>query len=617
MLGEKLHSIIDKTDKSKSDSELQTMLVDEWVMLVNERNAVLVPQVDSGLPGAPSSKGVPPGMEQRPITLFLDKDAGTTNYMNPSTIQKDSQIGANLLLPLENNVLMKNLQIEHHESKVRASSSWDSSIHNSPDLNCQTAAQDRIYMIVKVSVLLGFPAGVQVTLRKRICVYVYKKLSAFGSLMRKIGGGRPEQTNRTGVMYEIVPSIPKVAGEEEQQLDVEDENENVLEQYSQGISSVESILELEKMRQDIALKERLSTSGRASRAKSLSQLALNRSLTSSRNELLFESRTNLSSFQDPLNVNQTTFLSRGGSLPDGINNLIPNFRDKSGGRGDVEKRRSQNISELLSNNNSVIEEPCEVSDPSTSNLELSKSEENLFLDDIEVVEKRMNGDAQEDDLEDGLEDTLEPIEQPTVIVSEDPVLNEVREETQSNNVEDLPHDNNVANSSTEISDEQIEEVVPNETEASIISPEENLPPNPPLNIPNIELSDPNNKTINIDSNNKNYSDNMNSNHDKYADKDLTKVLECSNINDGNLKKIHPEPETKPDPVPEPVPELEPSPEPEPEPEPPKPEPVMPDIYVGDAVMVTPGYKMGTVKYVGETKFSAGIWIGIALDGPQG
>ena len=668
MLGEKLHSIIDKTDKSKSDSELQTMLVDEWVMLVNERNAVLVPQVDSGLPGAPSSKGVPPGMEQRPITLFLDKDAGTTNYMNPSTIQKDSQIGAGLLLPLENNVLMKNLQIEHHESKVRASSSWDSSIHNSPDLNCQTSAQDRIYMIVKVSVLLGFPAGVQVTLRKRICVYVYKKLSAFGSLMRKIGGGRPEQTNRTGVMYEIVPSIPKVAGEEEEKLDVEDENENVLEQYSQGISSVESILELEKMRQDIALKERLTTSGRASRAKSLSQLALNRSLTSSRNELMFESRTNLTSFQDPLNVNPPTFLSRaGGSLPEGMNNLIPNFRDKSGTRVDMEKRRSANISELLSNNNSVIEEPCEVSDPTTSNLELSKSEENLFLDDIEVVEKKVNGDAHEEHVDDGLEDTLEPVDYPDVnnavevpipnnipeeisipnniaeavpmpnnIAEAVPMPNNITEEPISNNVADISHDNNEINSSLA---EQIEENEARESATNIPSNEDNLPSNPPLNIPNIELSDPNNKTINIDSNNKSYSDNMNSNHDKFADKDLTKVLECSNINDGHQKKIQPEPESKPEPesnpepepvsepepVAEPEPEIEPesiseqvpAPEPEPVPEPPKEELVMPDIYVGDAVMVTPGYKMGTVKYVGETKFSAGVWIGIALDGPQG
>ena len=629
MLGEKLHSIIDKTDKSKSDSDLQTRLVDEWVMLVNERNAVLVPQVDSGLPGAPSSKGVPPGMEQRPVTLFLDKDAGTTSYMNPTMIQKDSMIGANLLLPLENDSFMKILQIEHHESKVRASASWDSSIHNSPDLNCQTSAADRIYMIVKVSVLLGFPAGVQVTLRKRICVHVYKKLSTFGSLIRKIGGARPDQTNRTGVMYEIVPSIPKVAGEENQkQIDDEDENENVLEQYTKGISSVESILELEKMRQDIALKEMLSTSGKASRARSLSQLALNRSLTSSRSELLFECRSNLASFQDPLNISQPGLLPRGGSMPDGLNNLIPSLRDKSSPKPDPEKRHSHSISELLENHNSLLEESLEMS--SSHHLDLSRSAENLFLDDI-MLEEQLNGAH---DAGNNLEDHLEF--QPSDMTT--PRLD-----------------------SYEFMSPEEPTPQPMDNDSDLLSAEDNDQPHTPVNfiednLTKLSVSDSQSKPINTDHVNDNhkYMDNMNTNsaldnHDKFGDKDLTKVLECTNNNneiietEDNTNKGHAEimdtsntdnncindsqPETHSEPTLEPTLEPEPEHEPEHEPEleleetppppPPKQEPVMPDIFVGESVMVTPGYKMGTVKYVGETKFAEGIWIGVALDGPQG
>lgn len=35
------------------------------------------------------------------------------------------------------------------------------------------------------------------------------------------------------------------------------------------------------------------------------------------------------------------------------------------------------------------------------------------------------------------------------------------------------------------------------------------------------------------------------------------------------------------------------------------------------VEVTNGFKMGTVKYVGETEFAPGEWIGVALERPFG
>ena len=35
------------------------------------------------------------------------------------------------------------------------------------------------------------------------------------------------------------------------------------------------------------------------------------------------------------------------------------------------------------------------------------------------------------------------------------------------------------------------------------------------------------------------------------------------------------------------------------------------------VEVANGFKMGTVKFIGDTEFAAGEWIGVALDRPFG
>ena len=35
------------------------------------------------------------------------------------------------------------------------------------------------------------------------------------------------------------------------------------------------------------------------------------------------------------------------------------------------------------------------------------------------------------------------------------------------------------------------------------------------------------------------------------------------------------------------------------------------------VEVSNGFKMGVVKFIGETDFAPGEWIGVALDRPQG
>lgn len=45
------------SDKSPSDKERESWMIDQWVCLTEERNAVLVPQHGSGIPGAPPLEG--------------------------------------------------------------------------------------------------------------------------------------------------------------------------------------------------------------------------------------------------------------------------------------------------------------------------------------------------------------------------------------------------------------------------------------------------------------------------------------------------------------------------------------------------------------------------------
>ena len=46
--------VVDATEKTDADAERERSLIDQWVCLTEERNAVLVPAAGSGIPGAPA-----------------------------------------------------------------------------------------------------------------------------------------------------------------------------------------------------------------------------------------------------------------------------------------------------------------------------------------------------------------------------------------------------------------------------------------------------------------------------------------------------------------------------------------------------------------------------------
>lgn len=71
-LDQQIKKLIDKSDKTEQDIEREQSLVDQWVNLTEERNAVLVPNPGSGIPGAPAVWDPPHGMEPYVPVLFLD-----------------------------------------------------------------------------------------------------------------------------------------------------------------------------------------------------------------------------------------------------------------------------------------------------------------------------------------------------------------------------------------------------------------------------------------------------------------------------------------------------------------------------------------------------------------
>uniref|UniRef100_A0A670ISX5 Kinesin family member 13A n=1 Tax=Podarcis muralis TaxID=64176 RepID=A0A670ISX5_PODMU len=224
-LDEQIKKISNKQDKTDDDMEREARLVEQWVGLTEERNAVLVPAPDSGIPGAPANWIPPSGMETHIPVLFLD---------------------LNGKLQLTKGV------------EVSATAAWDPSVHDSVHLNRVTPQNERIYLIVKITVQLSHPAAMELVLRKRIAANIYNKQSFTQSLKRRIS--LKNIWYACGVAYEIVSNIPKATEEIEDRetlalMAARNENEGAsdgetyIEKYTRGVLQVENILSLERLRQ--------------------------------------------------------------------------------------------------------------------------------------------------------------------------------------------------------------------------------------------------------------------------------------------------------------------------------------------------------------------------------
>ncbi|XP_061572677.1 kinesin-like protein KIF13A isoform X3 [Cololabis saira] len=269
-LDEQIKKIINKQEKSEEDIERESRLVEQWVGLTEERNAVLVPAPGSGIPGAPADWTPPAGMEAHIPVLFLDLNADNLT-VNEQLIGPHAA-GVNSILPKEHGSQFFYLPIiRHSDDEVLAVCSWDSSIHDSVYLNRVTSPNERIYLIIKATVQLSHPASMEVVLRKRIAVNIYNKQSFTQSLKRRMS--LKNTLFSCCLAYEIVSNIPKASEEPEEREtlalmaargDSEEtqDGETYIEKYTRGVLEVENILSLERLRQAVTVKEALAAKGR-------------------------------------------------------------------------------------------------------------------------------------------------------------------------------------------------------------------------------------------------------------------------------------------------------------------------------------------------------------------
>ncbi|XP_053323015.1 kinesin-like protein KIF13A isoform X1 [Spea bombifrons] len=269
-LDEQIQKIINKQEKTEDDIEREARLVEQWVGLTEERNAVLVPAPGSGIPGAPANWTPPAGMETHIPVLFLDLNADDLSASEQLVGSHAS--GMNSILPKEHGSLFYYLPIiKHSDDEVSAIASWDSAIHESAHLNRVTPQNERIYLIVKATVQLSHPAAMELVLRKRIAVNVYNKQSFTQSLKRRMS--TKNILYSCGVSYEIVSNIPKATEEAEDretlalmaarsEYEGTADGESYIEKYTRGVLQVENILGLERLRQAVTVKEAISSKTR-------------------------------------------------------------------------------------------------------------------------------------------------------------------------------------------------------------------------------------------------------------------------------------------------------------------------------------------------------------------
>ncbi|KAF1747585.1 hypothetical protein GCK72_024050 [Caenorhabditis remanei] len=292
-LQHQLDTLSAKSGKSEAELDREHSLMGQWVALTEERTAVECPAPNSCIPGAPCDWIAPEGVERHIPVLFLDLNSDDMTGEMTSDENVPRVAGLHSMLPLEPEGNLLLLPIHKYDDKDHvATCSWDSSVHDTPALNVPTNSNDRIYAIVKIMVRLSHPCPMHIVLRKRICLQIYKKPSLTEKFFKKMLG--TETIHRTSLYYDVVAHIPKSSQDMEDRSSLammaakdtsqdeqgggssrsstsstesqhQQQTLNYIEAYTKSIQAVESMLKLDRLRQEVAITNMLTKKERLQR----------------------------------------------------------------------------------------------------------------------------------------------------------------------------------------------------------------------------------------------------------------------------------------------------------------------------------------------------------------
>uniref|UniRef100_A0A673GHJ0 Kinesin-like protein KIF13B n=1 Tax=Sinocyclocheilus rhinocerous TaxID=307959 RepID=A0A673GHJ0_9TELE len=266
-LDQRLQKLVGKHDKSEEDVESESQLLECRLTLTEERNAVLVPSAGSGIPGAPAEWAPVPGMETHIPVIFLDLSADDFRDHLSAPLAG----GLDAAPDREDKDDFMDLQIvKYYDNEVKTEASWDCTVHDSPELNRVTGPDHRIYLTVRTMVLLSHPAQMQLVLRKCICVNLTGRQGFAQSLLRRMS--HRSSIHSCGVTFEIVSNIPgDIQSSEDREMlarlaastdNPGADSEAAIEKYLRSVLAVDNILTLDRLRQEVSVREHLSDKGK-------------------------------------------------------------------------------------------------------------------------------------------------------------------------------------------------------------------------------------------------------------------------------------------------------------------------------------------------------------------
>ena len=264
-LDDQIHDLAKKGGKNEDDDKeshrkLEQSLIERKNCIMEELNQAVVPRPASKVSDVHLS-----GMERRAPVLFLHTSTLDSRDDLNQLEEHLPTVGESTFLPKETGGEFHGLQLleQGRAGEVGVTAAWDSSVHGI-HLNRVTPDHEHLTMVVKVIVRLSEPYPLDLVLKKRVAFTVYKRKSIVNFFRRTVavkvadavGQPRPVALRRVGVTYELVGDVPKVFQRVEDSEQVEwtssssgGIDENLLEQYTAAITSVETILALERMRQ--------------------------------------------------------------------------------------------------------------------------------------------------------------------------------------------------------------------------------------------------------------------------------------------------------------------------------------------------------------------------------